>query len=56
MGSVVLLHNMGNILAGQEEVSWVVELQVHRVFVLHGKVILGGKDKLVMAEWFVSSL
>lgn len=46
---MVLLHDVGNILVGQEEVSWVVELQVHRVFVHHGKMILEGEDKSVIA-------
>lgn len=40
LGSVVLLHDVSHTLTGQEEVSWVVELEVHRVCIQHVEVFL----------------
>ena len=42
LGVVVLLHDVSRLLTGQEEVPWLIELQVHGVFVHHAEVILRG--------------
>ncbi len=42
LGAVVLLHDVSHLLTGQEEVSRLLELEVHGVFIQYAEVILKG--------------
>lgn len=45
LGVVVLLQDVGHLLAGQEQVSCVIELQVHGVFVQQAQMLLTGNGE-----------